>query len=315
VSGGRNLKGIKKLGIINFMVEYTMVKKASHTTRNLGKVASATAEVEIPEMDTEVLARITDALYDRLVADIEGAGIEIIPFEKISAEKRFKKLSSKQKDSPWVASTKDGRSVFIGAKGIPLYMDNPERADFLKGLGMSFGTNTPLHEVMLANDLDGYLLSVNMVIDFADLKKKGSMGFADIETSFEQYIHGGNTRFRFIKLGSPEAAMLTLKRGILPDQNPYTDVKRGRWKFNWGSVFAADYENVPAWTREGGVSFRPLIYYRNCINLLLAANAVIMTELYKERGLPPPASAAKSFAELYNADPAMPASAEGQSPQ
>lgn len=302
VSGGRHLKGIKKLGIVNFTVEYTQAKKATITTRNLGTVATATSEVEIPDVDPQVLVRITDALYDQLVADLQGAGIEIIPFETLKNEKRFKKLSGAQKDSPWVTSTKDGRSVFVGAKGMPIYLDNPERADFLKGLGMSFGTNTRMHETLLANDLGGHLLSVNMVVDFADLKTKGSLGFADIETNYEQYMHGGNTRYRFIKLGQPDLAMLTLKQGMLPDINPYANVKRGRWKFNWKGVFSTD-DDVPAWTREEGYSFRPLIYYRNCINLELAANALFMAELYKERGLTPPASAAKSLAEIDGAAP------------
>ncbi len=309
VSGARQLKGIKKLGIVNFTVEYTQAKKATITTRNLGTVATATSEVEIPELDPQVLAQITDALYDQLVADLQGAGIEIIPFETLQAEKRFKKLSGAQKESPWVTSTKDGRSIFIGAKGMPIYLDNPERADFLKGLGMSFGTNTRMHETLLANDLDGHLLSVNMVIDFADLKTKGSLGYADIDTSYEQYMHGSNTRYRFIKLGQPDLATLTLKQGMLPDMNPYTNVKRGRWKLNWKGVFSTDFD-VPAWTREGSYSFRPLIYYRNCINLELAANALFMSELYKERGLTPPESASKSFVEIYSADPAQQKGAE-----
>jgi len=309
VSNGKQLKDIKKLGIINFTVEYTLAKKASVISRSMSGSESASAEVVIPEADPEILGKLTDFLYDRLVADIKGAGIEFIPFETLAAEKRYEKLKGAQKQSPWVTSTKDGNSAFVGAHGMPIYLDNPERADFLKGLGMSFGTNTRMHETLLANDLEGHLLSVNIVIDFADLKEKGSMGKADIETSYEQFLHAGNTRYRFIKLGQPELAMLSVKKAVLPDTNPFTDVKIGRWKRNWFALPNLDGTTTTA-TRETSYKFNEAIYYQNCENLVNAVNGMMMTTLYTARGLTPPESAAVPLAAVpgatVTADPGTP---------
>jgi hypothetical protein len=303
VSGGRSLKGIKKLGIVNFTVEYTLSKTAKIITRRPGVVAEAESTSDIPEMDTKILVELTDALYARLVKDLEGAGIEMIPFETLQGEKRFQKLKGAQHENPWETSTKDGRSVFIGARGMPIYLDNPERADFLKGLGMSFGTNTRMHETLLANDVDGHLLSVNMVIDFADLQTRGSLGFADIETGYEQFLHAGNTRYRFIKLGQPELAMLTVKKAILPDINPFSDIKKGRWKINWKGNWQSDDD--AAMTRESSYKFNPGIYYQNCENLANAVHGLMMAELYKARGLTPPESASVPLAKLAGAAPAQ----------
>lgn len=289
VSGGKNLKGIKKLGIVNFTVEYTTTKHAMVVSRRPGTTATAETTVDVPALDTKTLIEITDTLYGRLVRDLEGAGIEIIPFKTLQAEKRFEKLKGAQHESPWETSTKDGRSVFVGPSGMPIYLDNPDRADFLKGLGMSFGTNTRMHETLLANDLDGHLLSVNLVIDFADLETKGSLGVADIETSYEQFLHAGNTRYRFIKLGQPELAVLTVKKAILPDINPFSDIKKGRWKINWKGNWLSDDD--PAMTREGSLKFNPGLYYQNCENLANAAHGLMMSELFKAWGLAPPESA------------------------
>ncbi len=301
VSGAGHLKGIKKLAIVNFTVEYTLSKKATITTRRPGMTASSSADVEIPDADPEILVQITNALYDRLVEDIKGAGIELVPFETLKEEKRFQKLKGAQKESPWVAKVKDGTSVFVGAHGMPVYLDNPERADFLKGLGMMFGTNTRMHESFLANDIKGHLLSVNAVIDFSDLKEKGSLGNADIAIDREQFLHAGNTRYRFVKLGQPDLAAITVKSGILPDTNPYTDVKVGRWKTKF---WQWNMDNSVESTRETTYKYNPAVYYQNCQNLLLAANAMMMTEFYKARGLTPPASATKSLAEIDGAGPA-----------
>jgi hypothetical protein len=300
VSGAGHLKGIKKLAIVNFTVEYTMSKKAQVIARRPGATASASAEVEIPDADPAILVQITDALYDRLVEDLKGAGIEMVPFETLKEEKRFQKLKGAQKESPWIAKVKDGVSVFVGARGRPVYLDNPDRADFLKGLGMIFGTNTRMHESFLANDIKGHLLSVNAVIDFADLKEKGSLGEADIAINREQFLHAGNTRLRFVKLGQPDLAMISIKRGVLPDSNPYTDVKVGRWKrkfWQWNA------DNSVESTRETTYNFNPVVYYQNCQNLLLAANGMMMTEFYKARGMTPPASATQSLAQMDGVAP------------
>jgi len=309
VSGAGHLKAIKKLAIVNFTVEYTLSNKAKVTTRRPGMMASATAEVGIPESDPEILVQITNALYDRLVEDIKGAGVELVPFETLKEEKRFQKLKGAQKESPWVAKVKDGTSVFVGARGMPVYLDNPDRADFLKGLGMIFGTNTRMHESFLANDIKGHLLSVNAVIDFADLKAKGSLGEADIAIDREQFLHAGNTRYRFVKLGQPDLATISVKSGILPETNPYTNIKEGRWKTKFWQF---NMDNTVKSTREISYDYNPIVYYQNCQNLLLAANAMMMTEFYKARGLTPPASASKSLAEIDGATPRSTTASEGQ---
>jgi hypothetical protein len=168
------------------------------------------------------------------VADLTAAGIEVIPAETLKAEKRFQDFKKVQHESPWSTSTTGGSSVFVGGKGPPVYMDNPEPASELKAMGMSlgmmFGANPTLLEVKLSSELKANLLSVNFVVDFADMKTKKFLGETDIESTYDQFLHGDNTRVRFTGIGSPKVPSLRLKHGMLAEHSPFMNFKEGKWQ-------------------------------------------------------------------------------------
>lgn len=95
--------------------------------------------------------------------------------------------------------------------------------------------------------------------------------------------------------------MLSVKKGVLPDTNPYTDVKIGRRKLVWFAMPNPDGTTTTA-TREITCKFNEAIYYQNCENLVNAVNGMMMTEFYKARGLPPPESATVPLAAVPAAE-------------
>jgi hypothetical protein len=290
----RSLKDLKKVAIVNFLVEFTTVREAKVMSSRPGVQSTSWASFNVPDPDVTRYQKIADALYDRLVADLTTAGIEVIPHDTLKAEKKFQDFKKVQHDSPWVTSTKGGSSVFIGGKGMPIYMDNPERANALKGMGLSLGmmlgANPTLLEVKLSQELKANLLSVNLVVDFADMKTKKFLGTTGIETTYDQFLHGDNTRFRFTGIGSPNGPALRLKHGMLAEHSPFMNFKQGKWEIQGDLIDRLASDTVTK-TRSLSYDFSPETYYSNAERLGTAAQAMFLAEICKARGVALPASA------------------------
>lgn len=303
ISSPKSLKDIKKVAIVNFLVEFATVKEAKVMSSRPGKSSSSEAKVSLGDPDLARYQAIADALYDKLVADLTAAGIEVIPSDTLKAENRFQDFKKVQHDSPWDTSTKGGRSIFVGAKGLPVYMDNPERADALKGmgmtLGMAFGANPTLLEVKLSNELKANLLSVNLVVDFADLKTKKFLGETSIATTYDQFLHGDNTRYRFTGVGNPNGPSLRLKNGLLSDVSPFSDFKEGKWQFQ-GDLVDRLFSDEAKHTKESSYKFSPEAYYQNSERLANAAHGLFIAEICKARGVALPSSATTPIAAKSN---------------
>jgi hypothetical protein len=151
--------------------------------------------------------------------DIKKLGIEVVPFETLKATKNYANIKPAQHDSPWATDTKDTQSVFMAPTGMPLYLDNPERADFLKGLGFTFGTNTRMKEVMMVYDLkqEVHLVSVNMVVDFATVSSSGnsfSSYAAKTEATDVHHLHAGDTSYRFVSNTQPRRSCSSVRYSV-----------------------------------------------------------------------------------------------------
>jgi hypothetical protein len=228
---GDKFSKIKKLGIVNFSVEFALYKSAwaaggsSQSTYDVSK----SVEKVLPAPDVNELQGIVDRLYTRVVEEFKAQGVEVVPFETLKATKNYEKLAPAQHDSPWLTNTKDTQSVFMAPTGMKLYFDNPGRADLLKGLGFTFGTNTRMKEVMMVYDLgqEVNLLSVNMVVDFATVKGSGntfSSYGAKVSGSDVHHLHAADTSFRFVSNTQPEFIVARLKKPLVSDLSLWSNV-------------------------------------------------------------------------------------------
>ena len=279
---GSNFKNVKKVGIVNFSVEFTLLKEASAAGGRAGQ-GSTTVSVtrQIPTPDVAQLQKLTDTLYCQVQNDFKAMGIEVVPFERLQATKNFAELKPAQHASPWVASTRDTQSVFVAPTGMPLYMDNPERANFIQGLGFSFGTNTRMKEVMMTYDLNQevHLLSVNMVVDFATVNSSGNslstygarVGSADVH-----HLHAGNTSYRFISTTQPELLYVKLKQPLVSD--------KGLWS-NESESTERSTSMVGEATKKTEVTgtFDAATYYSRSMDMLNAARQMFAASLAKAR--------------------------------
>jgi hypothetical protein len=222
VARGAKFKEIKKVGIVNFAVEFALGKKARSPDGGL------TIEKNLPAPDTAELQAIVDRLYRQVQDGFKALGIEVVPFETLQATKNFQQLAPAQHASPWVTDTKDAQSVLVAPSGMPLYFDNVGRADFMKGLGIGFGTNTRMKEVMMVYDLkqEVHLVSINMVVDFATVKTSGGNVFSGSLADYDiHHLQGQNSSFRFVSNTQPEFVVAKLKKTIVSDKPLWTGLE------------------------------------------------------------------------------------------
>jgi len=290
---GSNFKSIKKVGIVNFSVEFALFKEVSAMGGSQyqgGTARDATKSMKIPPPDVARLQQLVDKLYAQTAEDFASMGIEVVPFERLKATKNYAELAPAQHASPWLTDTKDSQSVFIAPTGMPLYMDNPNRADFLKGLGFTFGTNTRLKEIMMTYDLNQevHLVSVNMVVDFAALKTSGSsfLSVASTRGANLHHLHANNTSYRFISTTQPELMFVKLKQPLVSDVRliAETSTVKGQVSTQTFSAtgMAVETTQKDSYNRGAGL-FDLDTYYRRSGDMLDASRQMFAEELRKLR--------------------------------
>jgi hypothetical protein len=217
-------------------------------------------------------------------------GVEVVPFEALKATKNFAELAPAQHASPWLTDTKDTQSMFIAPSGMPLYMDNPARADFLQGLGFTFGTNTRMKEVMMTYDLKQqvHLVSVNMVVDFAAMKTSGRSftSYASVGGANLHHLQAANTSYRFISTTQPELAYVRLKQPLVSDVRLIAETSKSVQQTSSQSFAStgAAVETTSALTAtRGSDAFDLDTYYRRTADMLSAARQMFALEMARAR--------------------------------
>jgi hypothetical protein len=281
---GDKFKKIKKIGIVNFSVEFALYKSAWAAGGNSNSTYDVSKSIEkaLPTPDAGELQAVVDRLYAHVVEQFKAQGVEVVPFETIRATKNYEKLAPAQHESPWLTNTKDTQSVFMAPSGMKLYFDNPGRADFLKGLGLTFGTNTRMKEVMMVYDLkqEVNLLSVNMVVDFATVKSSGntfSSYGAKVSGSDVHHLHAADTSFRFVSNTQPEFIVAKLKKPLVSDHSLWSVVTESttRETVLTNSGLAAQKTKVA----EG--EFDMPLYYARSEQMMKEAATMFVAELAK----------------------------------
>jgi hypothetical protein len=270
---GGSFKKIKKLAIVNFSVEFALVKQATVVTTTSDTTKSTTVTMQIPAPDATELQAIVDGYYQDVQADFKAMGIELVPYEELKATKSYEKLEKAQHASPWATTMKDAYSVFVAPTGMPVYLDNVGRADLIKQLGFTFGTNTRMAEVKMTYDIPGgiYLVSVNSVVDFAAPKtSKGK-----VQTNDVLHLQAENTSYRFVSNTQPELMYVKLERPIVSDAVLWSGLDSETTK-------TSDLDSKTKTTTSTGM-FDAAAYYKQSREMLAAARKMFAAELAAQK--------------------------------
>jgi hypothetical protein len=197
------LKGVKRVAIPNFQVEFSVENSASAFGGGSGGSASVKSKAVLVGVDGALMQKLANEQYDKLVADLTAAGVEVLPYEKFKDNENYLKIKSKFKESGVEFRSQDGRSVFYSAHGMPMYFFGKDtHVGGWDAIGGALTTVQPQNiEPSIARDLDATLLSVRMVVDIAKQKSSGQHmmgGFASVKTTAQLNIMAEFTDYKFL---------------------------------------------------------------------------------------------------------------------
>jgi hypothetical protein len=142
-----NMKGIKRVAVASFTVQFVEAQVGEVKNRaklgtaggvTLHQVSSRVVGVDFSEaLSRSRMQETTNVLYQDLLKEIQAAGLELVPPEKLQAAESFKKFVAQTQPTPREedAEAQKGsghgaiRSVFMTPPGIPLVLKGGSGSD------------------------------------------------------------------------------------------------------------------------------------------------------------------------------------------
>lgn len=220
------LKGIKKVVIPQFMVQFYTMNSGAATASNAKNSTTVSVSYTLKNVEQAQMQAIADKMYDQVVAEFKQAGIEVIPVEEYKQDKPFQKLLADAKKAPFEVSKNDTTSYFFGAKGLPVYFEmNDKRLPIGGMFAAQFSNFNPEKwEEKIGEDKDAAVLIVNYAVTFAFMETKG--GFwgksASVNTQLQVTLIPEDTKY--IIHSKNGTTRFTLKEAVYADGKFITDI-------------------------------------------------------------------------------------------
>lgn len=213
------LNNAKRVAIANFRVEFAVENSGKAQSSSSAGWTSSKSVIKLVGVDDVTRQAIADRLYDKLVADLTEAGVEVVPYETLSANERYKSMEPILRRALEPVGMQAGKSVFVGAHGMPYYFTND---DHHLGLGTALGgfsTVQPQNiEPRIAETLDATVLRATIAVKFAEMDTKGGMFHtsSSVKTNEALALVPEQTSFLFVTPDSGKAKVALVKTVNMP---------------------------------------------------------------------------------------------------
>ncbi len=236
VAEGKALKDVKKVAVPLFSVEFVIAdaQRAETSGFAAGGRASSTLAYTLKGVDEADFQAITTTLYERFLADLKSAGIEVVPYEQVAALPSFKKLAAGGVPSP----IKSDSVITVAPPGMPIYGFNKVQTGgtgsgsalfgALSQMGAGFGAiGAVMDTVTLQQELGAVVIEVQMKVNFVQLtnNNKGFLGRMASSASVDSKVQPsvGSATFSVM---SATRGTLTLTQPLALDAAAFSDVRK-----------------------------------------------------------------------------------------
>lgn len=124
-SSAEALAATRRVAVTNVMVSF-QASAGGDKTNTSGLFAAktdASSILQMPEMDTKLLAEITDAIYVQLNADLSANGFEVLPKSTVLASATYQKMIQMAGITNFSKfANLNGDTVLVGATGLKPYL-------------------------------------------------------------------------------------------------------------------------------------------------------------------------------------------------
>ena len=133
-SSAAALATTKRVAISNVMVSFqaSVGGDKTNTSGLFAAKSDASSALQMPVMDTQLLATITDDIHQQLKADLQANGFEVLPEATVLASSAYKKIIAMAGISNFSKfANMNGDVVLVGASGLKPYLPyNAETGKF-----------------------------------------------------------------------------------------------------------------------------------------------------------------------------------------
>jgi len=163
------VKGLKQVVIASFQVEFVMNASAASTGSGLSQSKVSYTLAGPSEQDMQA---ITNAFFDKFVAELAATGVTIIPLQDaIARSPGMQRLMNMAKPAPYIRGGAN-RSGFYSPPGYKFYFFPLDgRAKGMADTMTTTGSQVP--EEMAMKELNAGVMGVRMVVDFAEIEARG----------------------------------------------------------------------------------------------------------------------------------------------
>jgi len=274
------LKGIKRVAITNFCVQFVYGKEAQAASNGSWAVYSQTATGAIPGgLSPEKMQAVADAYLDRIEADLRAAGIEIVPYEELAANDLYKKFTAKY-DTGIRVVIRETPAAKGGSIGEVVAFVSPRGRPFASDCGTISPASTSTF-VRMSYPLNAEFLTGSAVIDLGQASAGGKLfEQAKADMQLLEYLRAGESQYQFVGKMGP-GARLWLKQSIVPQQNPFIvgAALKGETTKTTESNAGTEVTTTRSTETTRSVDFDEGLYYDNAAKMLEAMHRIFMTKI------------------------------------
>ncbi len=178
IAEGKALKGIKRVAVPVFAVEFIMADNVNSQTSGFGSAGRSSSSLyyKLLGVGEPEFQAITDALYTRFLAELKASGVEVVEASQVAASPIYRKLVAGGSPAP----IKTDSTMMMAPPGLGLYgfaklgggNSSSGRSIFsaLSEVGSGFAAVGAIGDsIQLSTDLDASLLEVRMRVNFVQL--------------------------------------------------------------------------------------------------------------------------------------------------
>jgi hypothetical protein len=236
VSGDKALKGITRVAVPVFAVEFIVADNVSSQTSGFASAGRATSTQYYKLLgvgETEFQA-ITNNFYARFLADLKNSGVEVVPAAQVLAAPTYAKLAASGSPAP----IKSDSTFMLSPPGFAIYGfakmggGNSAKGKSIFGaigdIGAGFSAvGGILDTVNLAKELDATVLEVRMRVSFAELSadNKGFFGRLSSTASTTAKVGPSIDNVMIGVQNGPLRSTVTMKHILTLDTSAFADVR------------------------------------------------------------------------------------------
>jgi hypothetical protein len=182
VGGGKELKGLSRVVIPYFQVEFVTRNQAQAVSSNTAAHVSSNLSFSMLGADDVQFQALTERIYQDTVSALQAAGIEVVPLDTLKAQAAYAELvTSWARPAPFLLESGGAVRHFFAPQGMDLYFDpGDKRFSLSSNFGSMFTTKR--HAVQLEGELfkaTGIpVMRVRYVVEFTSRTESRSSVFS-----------------------------------------------------------------------------------------------------------------------------------------